>query len=72
MYSTVEAGSALGALATPDTLSHALTEVKTRRGWMIVDSRTRWAGLTADGRPMDGRWTWARFGRTPIGNGAAR
>ena len=53
MYSTVEAGSALGALATPDTLSHALTEVRTRRGWMIVDSRTRWAGLTADGRPLD-------------------
>ena len=53
MYSTVEAGTALRALATPNTISHALTEVKTRRGWMIVDSKTRWAGLTADGRPLD-------------------
>ena len=53
IYSTAEAGTALRALATPDTISHALTEVKTRRGWMIVDSKTRWAGLTADGRPLD-------------------
>jgi hypothetical protein len=53
MYSTAETGSALRALTTPDTLSHALTEVKTSRGWMIVDSRTRWAGLTSDGRPLD-------------------
>ena len=53
MYSTVEAGTALRALATPNTISHALTEVKTRRGWMIVNSKTRWAGLTADGQPLD-------------------
>ena len=46
MYSTVETGSALRALTTPDTISHALTEVQTSRGWMIVDSKTRWAGLT--------------------------
>ena len=53
MYSTVETGSALRALTTPDTISHALTEVKTSRGWMIVDSKTRWAGLTSDGQPLD-------------------
>jgi len=53
MYSTVETGSAWGALTTPDTISHAITEVKTSRGWMVVDSKTRWAGLTADGRPLD-------------------
>ena len=53
MYSTVETGSALRALATPDNISHALTEVKTSRGWMIVDSKTRWAGLTSDGQPLD-------------------
>ena len=53
MYSTVETGSALRALTTPDTISHALTEVKTSRGWMIVDSKTRWAGLTRDGQPLD-------------------
>ena len=53
MYSTVETGSALRALTTPDNISHALTEVKTSRGWMIVDSKTRWAGLTSDGQPLD-------------------
>ena len=53
MYSTVETGSALRALTTPDTISHALNEVQTSRGWMIVDSKTRWAGLTSDGQPLD-------------------
>ena len=53
MYSTVETGSALRALTTPDTISHALTEVKTSRGWMIVDSKTRWAALTSGGQPLD-------------------
>lgn len=53
MYSTVETGSALRSLATPDTVSHALTEVKTSRGWMIVDSKVRWAGIASDGSPLD-------------------
>jgi len=53
MYSTVDTGSALRSLTTKDTISHALTEVETRRGWMIVDSKTRWAGLTSDGKPLD-------------------
>ncbi|QNP42280.1 hypothetical protein H9L15_07855 [Sphingomonas daechungensis] len=53
MYSTAKSGSALRSLLTPDTTSHALTEVETSRGWMIVDSKTHWAGLTADGRPVD-------------------
>ena len=53
MYSTAETGSSLRSLATPDIVSHALTEVKTSRGWMIVDSKVRWAGLTADGKPLD-------------------
>lgn len=53
MYSTVETGSALRSLATPDIISHALTEVKTSRGWMIVDSKVRWAALTSDGKPLD-------------------
>jgi len=53
MYSTEDTGSALRSLTTKDTISHALTEVETRRGWMIVDSKTRWAGLTSDGKPLD-------------------
>lgn len=53
MYSTVDTGSALRSLTTKDTISHALTEVETRRGWMIVDSKTRWVGLTSNGKPLD-------------------
>jgi hypothetical protein len=53
MYSSVETGSALRALVTPDTVSHALTEVKTSGGWIIVDSKTRWSGLTSHGQPLD-------------------
>lgn len=53
MYSTAETRSALWSLATPDTVSHAMTEVETSRGWMVVDSKVRWSGLTADGRPLD-------------------
>lgn len=53
VYSTAQTGSALRSLATKDTISHALTEVKTSRGWMALDSKVRWAGLTADGRPID-------------------
>ncbi|MAH04055.1 MAG: hypothetical protein CL561_00645 [Alphaproteobacteria bacterium] len=29
--------------------SHALVEVETRRGWLIVDTRRHWISLTADG-----------------------
>jgi hypothetical protein len=42
--------SPFGALVYPETQSHALTEVKTSRGWMLVDSLSQWIGLTADGR----------------------
>ncbi len=32
--------------------SHAVIEVKTEKGWMVVDSRTRWISLTADNTPV--------------------
>lgn len=53
IYSTAEAGSALSALATPRVPSHAVSEVKTSRGWMIVDSNRDWLGLTTSGKPLD-------------------
>ncbi len=37
---------------TPGSDSHAVSEVRTERGWMTVDSNARWIGLTADGRPL--------------------
>jgi hypothetical protein len=44
IYSTREHGT-LRALMTPGTASHALTEVKTSKGWILVDSNARWIGL---------------------------
>lgn len=52
VYSTEEAGK-LKALLTPRTPSHAVTEVKTARGWLVIDSNRRWIGLTDDGKPVD-------------------
>ncbi len=49
IYSTREHGR-LRALMTPGVDSHALTEVKTEKGWMLVDSNARWIGLDAEGR----------------------
>jgi hypothetical protein len=37
--------SAIMALLTPRTPSHALSEVRTKKGWMAVDSNRRWIGL---------------------------
>jgi hypothetical protein len=36
---------------TPGTRSHALSEVRTTKGWIAVDPNVRWIGLTADGTP---------------------
>ena len=43
--------SRLATLLTPDPgdRSHALSEVRTRRGWMLVDSNARWFGLDPEG-----------------------
>ncbi len=53
IYSTRTTGSALRSLATPGVDSHAITEVMTRKGWMIVDSNSRWIGLTKANQPVD-------------------
>ena len=52
VYSTRDI-SRLRAFLTPRTQSHALTEVKTDRGWLVIDSNRRWIGLTRDGTPVD-------------------
>ena len=50
-YSTDETGSAVVSLLTPQVDSHAVTEVKTARGWLLVDSNARWISLDAGSRP---------------------
>lgn len=51
VYAT-EGTSAIRALVTPGNDSHALTEVKTSRGWLAVDPNVRWMALTAEGTPL--------------------
>lgn len=41
--------------------SHAVTEVKTSRGWMFVDSNTKWIALTRNSEPVDADNVWKRF-----------
>ncbi len=52
VYSLAEGRTPMRALLTNGTPSHALTEVRTRRGWMLVDSNSRWIGLRPDGQPV--------------------
>lgn len=52
IYSTKETGSALKSLVTGGTPSHAITEVLTGRGWLVVDSNAPWLALDARGRPL--------------------
>jgi len=49
---TAKTGSALMSLLTPGTSSHAVSEVRTRRGWLTIDSNSRWIALTEDDVPL--------------------
>jgi hypothetical protein len=51
VYSTAQ-HPAVESLLTPGTESHALTEVSTRRGWMLIDSNSSWISLRGDRRPL--------------------
>ena len=52
MYSTTKTHSAFKSLMTPGVLSHAVTEVLTKRGWLVVDSNNRWLSLDRHGNPL--------------------
>lgn len=52
IYSLAGGRSAIRALVTPRTPSHAVTEVRTAKGWMVVDSNIPWLGLTKNGEPV--------------------
>ena len=41
--------------------SHAVTEVKTSRGWMFVDSNYEWIALTSNGEPVGADDVWKRY-----------
>lgn len=52
LYSTQATGSALESLLTPGVPSHAVTEARTRRGWLVVDSNAPWISLNVDNEPV--------------------
>lgn len=45
VFSLKDGRSRLSALSGDTTKSHAVTEVSTAKGWMLVDSNARWIGL---------------------------
>ena len=52
ILSKVETGSAIKAIMTVGASSHAVTEVLTKNGWLIVDSNAHWVSTDAEGRPI--------------------
>lgn len=52
IYSTYETGQAIRSLITPGVSSHAVTEVRTQKGWLVVDSNERWISLNLEGEPI--------------------
>ena len=41
--------------------SHAVTEVKTSKGWMFVDSNSEWVAITRQGEPLNADAVWRRY-----------
>jgi Transglutaminase-like superfamily len=52
IFSTHKTDSALKSLITPGVASHAVTEVLTSNGWLVVDSNHLWVSLDQQGSPV--------------------
>ncbi|HOO81183.1 MAG TPA: transglutaminase domain-containing protein [Alphaproteobacteria bacterium] len=71
LYSTAKTGSAIKSLLSNDkdlVHSHSIVEVKTRRGWMMVDTNEQWLGLDKEMQPVSlERWyTQVKNGNSDI------
>lgn len=53
IYSTKDTGSRLISLLTPQVASHAVTEVLTQNGWLVVDSNQAWVSYDRDANPVN-------------------
>jgi hypothetical protein len=51
LYSKQKTNSAIKSLFTPGVSSHAVTEVLTRKGWLLVDSNSPWLALDTKDQP---------------------
>lgn len=52
IYSKEKTDSAIKSLITPGVSSHAVTEVLTKSGWLIVDSNAPWVSTDKNNRPL--------------------
>ena len=52
LYSTAATHSKLKSLMTPEVPSHAVSEVRTARGWLVVDSNDPWMSFDVAGAPV--------------------
>lgn len=52
LYDKQENFGLLKTMITPQIPSHAILEVKTEKGWMIVDSNKPWLGLNSRNEPV--------------------
>lgn len=51
-YQTIEGQSSLVTVLKPGTPSHAFSEVKTKKGWLLVDSNTLWRSIDEQKNPV--------------------
>ena len=52
IYSTKNTGSIFKSLVTPGINSHALSEVLTSKGWLVVDSNAEWLAIDKNSHPI--------------------
>ncbi len=52
IYSTYKTNSAIKSLLTAKVDSHAVSEVLTKEGWMVVDSNAKWVSLNIRLKPI--------------------
>jgi hypothetical protein len=53
VFAVQDGQSRLGALLGSFAKSHAVSEVRTAKGWMLIDSNDRWIALDAARQPLD-------------------
>ena len=52
VYSKEKTHSSIKSLITPDNLSHATSEVLTKKGWLVVDSNHPWVAIDVNNNPL--------------------
>lgn len=66
IYSTEKTHSSFLSLITPGVSSHAVTEVLTTKGWLVVDSNDPWVSLDTQENPVPMEQIQSDAGRSTI------